>query len=155
MVQAQATKRGCDQVVWLDAVEHRWIEWVGEMNLFFVFGTGDEAKLVTPPLTGSILPGVIRDSLLTLALDLGYLTGERPVSVEEWRSRTSRGSITEAFACGTAATITPIGSVKSDRGSWTVGNGDPGPVTMRLRDALLAIQRGVAVDTHDWMHEIG
>ena len=149
--QAQATKMGCDQVVWLDAVERRWIEEMGGMNLCFVFGEGDSAHIVTSELTGTILPGVTRDSLLTLARELSYTAEERRISTDEWEKKVDSGELTEAFACGTAAVITPIGHVKHANGEFTVGNGEPGPVSMRLREALTSIQRGARPDTHGWM----
>jgi branched-chain amino acid aminotransferase len=157
VAQAQAAEKGCDQVVWLDAVEHRWVEEMGGMNLYFVYGrdgSGAGPRLVTPALTGALLPGVTRDSLLTLAGDLGYGAEENRISTDEWRAGNADGSITEVFACGTAAVITPVGSVKANSGEWTVGDGEPGPVTMRLRQALLDIQLGEAPDTHGWMHKI-
>jgi branched-chain amino acid aminotransferase len=157
VAQAQAAEKGCDQVVWLDAVEHRWVEEMGGMNLYFVYGregSGDMPRLVTPALTGALLQGVTRDSLLTLAGDLGYRAEEGRVSTDEWRAGNADGSITEVFACGTAAVITPVGSVKAESGEWLVGDGEPGPVTMRLRRALLDIQLGEAPDRHGWMHKI-
>jgi branched-chain amino acid aminotransferase len=154
IAQAQAAGQGCDQVVWLDAVERRWIEEMGGMNLYFVFGEGDDARIVTPELSGSLLPGITRDSLLRLAADLGHATEETRISVDDWRGGNADGTLTEVFACGTAAVITPVGSVKSTRADWTVGTGEPGPVTMRLRKALLDIQTGKAPDTHGWMHTI-
>jgi len=154
VAQAQAVERGCDQVVWLDAVERRWVEEMGGMNLFFVFGSGADAKVVTPELSGSLLPGVTRDSLLTLAADLGYGVAERRISTEEWQKKTESGELTEVFACGTAAVITPIGSARHADGEFTMGTGRPGPVTMRLRGALTEIQRGVAADLHGWMRRL-
>jgi branched-chain amino acid aminotransferase len=154
VAQAQAAAQGCDQVVWLDAVERRWIEEMGGMNLYFVFGEGENAKVVTPELSGSLLPGITRDSLLSIAGDLGYATEERKISTDEWRDGNADGTLTEVFACGTAAVITPVGSVKSARGDWQVGDGKPGPVTMRLRETLLALQTGQREDTHGWMHPI-
>jgi branched-chain amino acid aminotransferase len=154
LAQASAAQQGCDQVVWLDAVEHRWVEEMGGMNLCFVYGSGGDARVVTPRLTGTLLPGVTRDSLLTLAKDLGYGTEESVISTDDWREGNASGEITEVFACGTAAVITPIGAVKSTHGEWTVGDGEPGPVTMQLRTALLDIQRGTGADQHGWMHRI-
>jgi branched-chain amino acid aminotransferase len=152
LAQAQAAQQGCDQVVWLDSQEHRWVEEMGGMNLCFVFGRGDGARVMTPALTGTLLPGVTRDSLLTLGRDLGYQTEEGRINVDEWRSGCEDGSLTEVFACGTAAVITPVGAVKSALGSWTVGDGGPGEVTMRLRQALVDVQRGVAPDPHEWLY---
>lgn len=155
VAQAEAAQHGCDQVVWLDAVERRWIEEMGGMNLYFVLGHGDSARLVTPELTGSLLPGITRSSLLTVAADLGIRAEEGRISVDEWREGCASGEITEVFACGTAAVITPVGEVKSrTSGSWSVGQGGTGPVTTRLRQALLDIQTGAAPDTHNWLHTI-
>lgn len=122
------------------------------MNLFFVFGEGGDARLLTPALTGTLLPGITRDSLLVLGRELGFATEEGRISVEEWRAGCADGSVSEVFACGTAAVITPVGAVKSARGSWIVGDGGPGKVSMRLRQALVDIQRGAAPDPHGWLH---
>jgi branched-chain amino acid aminotransferase len=154
LAQAQAAEQGCDQVVWLDSVEHRWVEEMGGMNLCFVFGSGPRARLMTPALTGTLLPGVTRDSILTLARDLGYEAEEGKISTDEWRAGCADGTLTEVFACGTAAVITPVGSVKSARGSWTVGDGKPGEISMRLRRSLVEIQRGIAPDSHGWLHPV-
>jgi branched-chain amino acid aminotransferase len=155
VAQAYATAQGCDQVVWLDAAEHRWVEEMGGMNLYFVYGSGPSARIVTPALTGTLLPGITRDSLLTLAADLGYSAEEGKISTDEWREANESGAITEVFACGTAAVITPVGSVDSAAGGWTIGDGNPGPISMRLREHLLAIQTGRAPDPHGWMHKLG
>ena len=154
VAQAEAAAQGCDQVVYLDAIERRWIEELGGMNLYFVFGEGENARVVTPELSGSLLAGITRDSLLSIAADLGYATEERKISADEWREGNADGALTEVFACGTAAVITPVGSVKSARGNWTVGAGEPGPVTLKLRETLLALQTGRREDTHGWMHSI-
>jgi branched-chain amino acid aminotransferase len=154
VAQAHATAQGCDQVVWLDAAEHRWVEEMGGMNLYFVYGSGSSARIVTPALTGTLLPGVTRDSLLTLAGDLGYAAEEGKISTYECREGNASGAITEVFACGTAAVITPVGSVDSVTGSWTIGDGTPGPVSMQLREHLLGIQTGREADTHGWMHKL-
>jgi branched-chain amino acid aminotransferase len=155
VAQAQAVERGCDQVVWLDAVERRWVEEMGGMNIFFVFGSGADARLVTPELTGSLLPGVTRSSLLELAGRLGYGVEERRVSTDEWEKKAASGELTEVFACGTAAVITPVGSVKHADGEFTMSGGEPGPVTLRLRDELTAIQHGTAPDPAGWMVKLG
>jgi branched-chain amino acid aminotransferase len=154
VAQLQALDNGCDQVVWLDAVEHRWVEELGGMNLFFVYGSGPGARVVTPGRTGTLLPGIIRDSLLTLAPDLGIPASEGKISVEDWQSGCESGEITEVFACGTAAVITPVGAVRGSSGGWTVGDGTPGPVTMRLREELVGIQYGHLADPHGWIHKI-
>src|SRR3954469_802976 len=155
VAQAQATARGCDQVVWLDAAERRWVEEMGGMNLYFVYGSGPSARIVTPELTGTLLPGVTRDSLLTLAADLGYEVTERKFSVEEWRQGVAEGTATQTFACGAAAVITPVGEVKARTGDFVVGDGTPGPISMELRSSLLDIQHGRVPDTHGWLHRVG
>jgi branched-chain amino acid aminotransferase len=155
IAQAEAAEHGCDQVVWLDANEHRWIEEMGGMNLYFVFGSGDNARLMTPSLTGSLLPGITRDSLLRLGADLGYQVEEGRISVEEWQQANESGALTEVFACGTAAVITPVGHVKSRNGNWTVGDGSAGPITSRLRQSLLDIQTGAAPDPYGWLERVG
>lgn len=152
--QAQAVEHGCAQVAYLDAAEHRWVEEMGGMNLFFVYGSGDSVEVVTPELSGSILPGITRESLLVLAKEFGCQVTERRISAEEWLTGAATGVISEVFACGTAAVITPVGTVKHSQGEVVVGGGEPGPVTMRLRDQLTAIQRGTAPDTHSWMHTL-
>lgn len=154
VAQAQAVEKGCDQVVWLDAVERRWVEEMGGMNLFFVFGSGDNVRVVTPELTGSLLPGVTRDSLVKLSADLGYSIEERRISTEEWEKKVESGELTEVFACGTAAVITPVGRVKHAEGEFTIGNGEPGTVTMRLRERLTDIQEGTVADPHGWMRRL-
>jgi branched-chain amino acid aminotransferase len=151
LAQAQAAANGCDQVVWLDAVERRFIEEMGGMNLFFVFGSGGSARLVTPELTGTLLPGITRDSLLQLATDAGFAVEERKIDVEEWHKKAAAGEITEVFACGTAAVITPVSSVRHADGDFTIADGEPGEVTMALRDTLTGIHRGTFADTHGWM----
>lgn len=155
IAQAEAAQHGCDQVVWLDAVERRWIEEMGGMNLYFVLGSGDSARIVTPELTGSLLPGITRASLLQVASDHGIRAEEGRISVEEWRAGCESGEITEVFACGTAAVITPVGEVKTrENGAWAVGGATSGPVTLALRQALLDIQTGQAPDRHNWLHAI-
>ena len=110
---------------------------------------------MTTELTGSLLPGITRSSLLTVAEDLGIRAQEGRITVDEWREGCASGEITEVFACGTAAVITPVGEVKSrTSGSWSVAEGGTGPVTTRLRQALLDIQTGEAPDTHSWLHTI-
>ncbi|MEU9010666.1 branched-chain amino acid aminotransferase [Streptomyces sp. NPDC048479] len=151
LAQAEAAEKGCDQVAYLDAVEHKWVEELGGMNLYFVYGN----RIVTPELTGSLLAGITRDSLLQLAKDLGYESEEGRISVDQWMADTENGTLTEVFACGTAAVITPVGLVKSASGDWKQSGGQPGEVTLRLRKALLDIQTGKAEDVHGWTHQVG
>jgi branched-chain amino acid aminotransferase len=153
--QLQAIAHGCDQVVWLDAAERQWVEEMGGMNLFFVHGAGSGVRIMTPAATGTILAGITRDSLLTLAPDLGIPAFEGAVSVAQWHEGCESGAISEVFACGTAAVVTPVGEVRSAAGSWKVGRGEPGPVTSRLREQLLGIQFGQVPDPHGWVHKIG
>src|SRR6202167_4372561 len=151
--QQQAVDRGCDQVVWLDAAEHRWVEEMGGMNLFFVradpssdSGSGPSSDpgtaplITTPPLTGTLLPGITRDSLLRLAPDLGVTARQERISIEQWQAQCASGELTEVFACGTAAVITPVGRVRSESAEWVICHGEPGRVTMRLREELIGIQ---------------
>jgi branched-chain amino acid aminotransferase len=152
--QQQAVDQGCDQVVWLDAAEHLMVEEMGGMNLYFVHGSGPSATIMTPALTGSLLPGITRDSLLTLAPTLGIAATEGRVSVPEWRAGCASGSLTEVFACGTAAVITPVGAVDGASGGWTIGSGEPGPVTMRLRSELIGIQYGHRPDPFGWVYKV-
>ena len=151
LAQAEATRHGCDQVVFLDAVEQKWVEELGGMNIFFVF---DDGSMVTPPLGGTILPGITRSSLLTLAKDKGIKVREDRYSIDQWRTDSRSGRLREAFACGTAAVVTPIGTVRSKDGEFKIGNGGPGTQTEDLKSALVGIQRGHAADTYGWIHKV-
>lgn len=151
VAQQEAIANGCEQVCFLDAVERRWVEELGGMNLFFVYQDG---SLVTPPLSGTILGGVTRESVMALAAEKGHKVDERPLSIDEWREGVTSGRITEVFACGTAAVLTPLGSLRWHDGELTIGSGEPGPVTSELRKALLDIQYGLSPDVHGWMHPI-
>jgi branched-chain amino acid aminotransferase len=156
VAQRQAVEQGCDQVVWLDAAEHRWVEEMGGMNLFFVYAGDDSGQpyITTPPLTGTLLPGITRDSLLRLAPELGIKTVEDRISIDAWQAQCASGELTEVFACGTAAVITPVGRVKGASAQWAVADGQPGPVTMRLREELVAIQYGHGPDPFGWVHKV-
>jgi branched-chain amino acid aminotransferase len=149
--QADAMEHGCDQVVYLDAVERKYVDELGGMNVFFVL---DDGSLVTPPLGGTILPGITRDSIIKLAELAGRKVEERMISIDEWREGSESGAIREAFACGTAAVITPIGTVKSPDFEFTVADGGHGEVTMGLRKQLVDIQRGRAEDPFGWVHRV-
>ena len=148
---AEAAKHGCDQVVFLDAAEHKWLEELGGMNVFLVFNDG---SIQTPPLSGTILPGITRDSVMTLARSEGLTVREQPYSIDQWRDDANSGRLTEAFACGTAAVVTPIGRVASPHGEFKIGAGGPGQITMRLKQRLVDIQRGDAPDPHKWVYTI-
>ena len=148
--QQEASDAGCDQVAFLDPVEQRWVEELGGMNLWFVHADG---HVVTPELSGSILEGVTRDSVLTIAADLGLKVEERRVAASEWREGVASGEITEVFACGTAAVITPIGTLRWNGGE--VGHGDViGEVTTAIRSRLLDLQYGRAEDPYGWLHQV-
>ena len=145
---AEAFAKGHDQVLFLDAAEHKWIEELGGMNLFFVMADG---RIVTPPLTGTILPGVTRDSLLQLAAEEGLKVSEEPYSLDQWQADAASGALLEAFACGTAAVVTPVGKVAGRDREFTIGSGGPGQLTQKLRSRLVSIQRGEAPDPHGWV----
>jgi branched-chain amino acid aminotransferase len=152
--QRQARENGCDQVAWLDAAEHRWVEELGGMNLFFVYRDGDDARITTPKLTGTLLPGVTRSSLLAVAGALGIKTTEEQISVAQWRERCLAGELTEVFACGTAAVVAPVGTVKGASTEWAIGDGTAWPVTARLREELMGIQYGYRPDSFGWLHKV-
>lgn len=151
VAQAEAIREGCDQVVFLDAAERRWVEELGGMNLFFVF---DDGSITTPPL-GTILPGITRESILTLAREQGIAVREAPYAIDQWKADAQSGKLVETFACGTAAVVTPVGKVKGRDGEFTIGSGGPGQVTQALKAKLTAIQRGEAPDAHGWVHRFG
>jgi len=148
--QAEAIERGCDQVVFLDAVERRYVEELGGMNIFFVF---DDGSLITPPL-GTILPGITRDSIIAMAKAAGMPVREELYTFEQWRADAASGRLKEAFACGTAAVISPIGKVCSASGDFTINGGVAGKVAMGLRKQLVDIQYGHAADTHNWIRKV-
>ena len=127
---------------------------MGGMNLYFVKGKGADATVVTPKLTGTLLPGITRDSILSVAKDLGYKTEEVMLSIDDWRDGVASGEISEIFACGTAAVVSPVGVAKSTMGTWVTGDGQPGVITMQIRNHLLAIQHGTTADTHKWTHKV-
>ncbi len=153
VAQQEAIDNGCDQVVFLDAVERRWVEELGGMNLYFVH---DDGTIVTPELSGTILEGITRDSIIELSGKLGHEVVERKFSIDEWRDGVSSGRITEVFACGTAAVVTPVGTLKWRGGEVTTGEGEDaiGPVTKQVRQNLVDIQYGRTEDTFGWMHKV-
>jgi branched-chain amino acid aminotransferase len=148
--QAEAIAHGCDQVVFLDAIERRYVEELGGMNVFFVF---EDGSLSTPPL-GTILPGITRDSIITLARDAGRTVREETYTIQQWRADSASGRLKEAFACGTAAVISPIGQVRSASGDFSINGGVAGPVAMGLRKQLVDIQYGRAPDPHSWIRTV-
>lgn len=151
VAQQEAEANGCSQVGFVDAVEHRYVEELGGMNLFVVT---DDGRIITPALTDTILEGVTRTAILQLATDAGLVAEERRLALDELVEGIDRGTFTEVFACGTAAIITPVGSLKDAEGQHTVGDGEPGETTLALRQRLTDIQYGKADDIHGWMHRI-
>jgi branched-chain amino acid aminotransferase len=129
VAQQEATEQGCDQVVFLDAQQGRYVEELGGMNLYFVYADGH----VVTPETGTILEGITRSSIIELAGKLGHAVEERKISIDEWREGVSSGEITEIFACGTAAVVTPVGSLKWEGGETPSATAD---------------------DTFGWMHRV-
>jgi branched-chain amino acid aminotransferase len=148
--QAEAIDHGCDQVVFLDAVERRYVEELGGMNVFFVF---EDGSLSTPPL-GTILPGITRDSIIALMKDSGTRVREEPYTIDQWRKDAASGKLKEAFACGTAAVISPIGKVCSASGDFLITGGAAGSVAMGLRKTLIDIQYGRTNDPHNWIRKV-
>lgn len=150
VAQQEAVRNGCDQVVFLDAAERRWVEELGAMNMFFVF---DDGSIRTPPL-GTILPGITRASILTLARDRGMVVEEMPYDIDSWKADAANRRLAEAFACGTAAVVAPVGELHWTGGRQLIGGGVEGPVTTALRDELTGIQRGRQEDRHGWRYPI-
>lgn len=151
VAQQEAMDHGCDQVVFVDAVEHRWVDELAGSNIFFVL---DDGTLVTPELSGAILPGVTRSSVIELARGEGRDVQERGVGIEEWRDGARSGRIAEAFSAGTAAVITPIGTLKWAGGEVTAGDGTAGPTTTALRRTLMDLQYGRGPDPYGWRRKV-
>jgi branched-chain amino acid aminotransferase len=147
----EAAERGCEQVCFLDAIEQTWVEELGGMNVYFVRADG---TLVTPETSGTILEGVTRSSILQLGKELGLNIEERRVSIDEWRDGVASGEITEVFACGTAAVITPVGRLVWEDGEVGDVTAPTGPVTSQIRSRLVDVQYGRAEDTHGWMRRL-
>ncbi|MEW6594523.1 MAG: branched-chain amino acid aminotransferase [Thermodesulfobacteriota bacterium] len=146
----EAKKKGFTQVLWLDACERRYVEEVGTMNIFFVM----DDEVVTPPLGGSILPGITRDSVLRLLRDWGHRVVERPVAIEEVVATSASGSLKEAFGTGTAAVISPVGALHYKGQDCLINNGETGSLSRRLFDELQAIQYGRARDPYGWVETL-
>ncbi len=151
VAQQEASAHGCEQVCFLDGIEHEWVEELGGMNLYFVL---DDGSIVTPSLNGSILDGVTRMSVLQIATDLGHEVREERVSVTSWREGVASGRVREVFACGTAAVVTPVGRLMEPGAEHVSGDGETGAVTTAIRTALLDVQYGRSEDVHGWMHRL-
>ncbi len=151
VAQQEATAQGCDQVVFLDVAEGKYVEELGGMNMYFVYADG---HIVTPE-TGTILEGITRSAIIELAQKKGHKVEERKFSIDEWREGVASGDITEVFACGTAAVITPVGTLKWDGGSVSGPATDAaGPLTLEIRQDLVDIQYGRTDDAFGWMHRV-
>jgi branched-chain amino acid aminotransferase len=142
---------GYQQVLWLDAVERRYVEEVGAMNMAFVY---EGKHIATPALSGSILPGITRSSVLGLAPDLGYTVSEERIEADQVMADLRAGRITEAFGMGTAAVIAPVGKLGNEDESLIINDNQPGPVARRLYDALTSIQYGTAPDPYGWTYTV-
>ena len=148
--QQKAKKLGYTQVLWLDAIEHRWIEEVGTMNIFFRIND----VLITPPLHGTILPGITRDSVITIAKDWGVKVEERPISIEEVIEAALSGELQEAFGSGTAAVISPVGLLSYKGREVTINDNKTGEFSQKVYDYLTRLQRGYEEDKFGWVERI-
>ncbi len=146
----RAEKKGYSQVLWLDGVERKYIEEVGAMNVMFKIGD----EIVTPKLTGSILPGITRKSCIEVLKNQGYTVNERLLSLEELEKAMEDGTLEEAWGCGTAAVVSPIGELCYKDKKCIINNGKIGKVTQELYDTLTGIQWGTMPDTYGWTYEI-
>jgi len=144
--QVEAHDKGYTQVLWLDAVERRFVEEVGTMNIVFKF----KDELVTPPLGGTILPGITRDSVLTMARDMGIKVSERPVTIGEVVDKAKSGELEEVFGVGTAAVISPVGRLGYRGQDLTIRGGEAGPLAQELFQKLTDLQSGRGPDPYGW-----
>ena len=145
--QKKAEEMGCSQVLWLDGIEHKYIDEVGAMNVFFVI----DGKIVTPSLAeGSILPGVTRASCIELLRDMGYVVEERKLSIDEVENAHRNGTLNEAFGTGTAAVVSPMGLLDNGKEKMVINNQEIGPVAQKLYDTLTGIQWGKVEDKYGW-----
>ncbi|MHA1820891.1 MAG: branched-chain amino acid aminotransferase [Promethearchaeota archaeon] len=146
----EAKAKGYTQVLWLDAKEHKYVEEVGTMNMFFVL----DDEIVTSPLTGSILPGVTRDSVMQILKDKGYKVTERKVSIDEVIEDSNSGKLKEAFGTGTAAVITPVGALNYKGKDYIINDKKVGKLTQELYDYLTGIQYGKIEDKYGWIVKV-
>lgn len=146
----KAQEDGYTQVLWLDAIENKYIEEVGTMNIHFLI----DDTVVTPKLTGSVLAGVTRKSVLTLSEEWGYKAEERKISIDEVFEASANGSLKEVFGSGTAAVISPVGLIQHDGKTINIGNGRIGDFAQRLFNEITGIQYGKIEDRHGWVHSV-
>ena len=151
MVGEEASAKGYSQVLWLDAIEGRYVEEVGAMNICFVY---EGKRIATPALTGSILPGITRDSVIALGRDLGYEVSEEMIDVNEMLADIKSGKITEVFGCGTAAVIAPVGKFGYKDEEFVIHDNEVGPVARHLFKELTDLQYGRTRDRFNWTHTI-
>lgn len=149
--EAEANAHGCGQVLWLDSATRSWIEEGGTMNFFCITA---ENQLVTPDLNGNILPGITRDSILHLAHEHGLTPVERPLALAEVLTGSGDGQIVEAFACGTAAVVSPVVGIRTSEVSVPIGDGSPGRLTSAIRAHLTGIQYGTVPDSSGWLERV-
>jgi branched-chain amino acid aminotransferase len=150
MAAVEAQAQGFTQVLWLDALERKYIEEVGTMNIFFLIGD----ELITPPLSGSILPGITRDSVLRLTKDWGLKVSEKRISIDDVLAANENGTLQEIFGTGTAAVISPVGELNYKGVTCTINNGKTGELAQKLFDEIQAIQNGYKADSYDWVNEV-
>jgi branched-chain amino acid aminotransferase len=146
----EAAKEGFTQVLWLDDQERKYVEEVGTMNIMFKIGD----EIITSPLTGSILPGITRDSVLQLLRHKGMKVSERQISIDEIIQAIENGTLQESFGTGTAAVVTPVGSLHYKGKSYTINNFKVGKLTQQLYDELTAIQYGEVKDELNWIEKV-
>jgi len=151
LASEKAKEHGCTQVLWLDACERKYVEEVGTSNIFFQLGD----TLITPPLSGSILGGITRNSVIKLAQNWGIAVEERPISIDEVVEASQDGTLKESFATGTAAVISPVGELVYNDTPYPLNEGKTGPLSLRLFEELQAIQYGRAVDPFGWTVKVG
>ena len=147
----KAHEKGCTQVLWLDARERKYVEEVGTMNMFFVI----EDEVITAPLTGSILPGITRDSVIHMVKDWGMKVSERSLSIDEVIAAAKNGRLQEAFGTGTATVISPVGQIIYKDEEYVVAGGDMGELSQRLYSEIVAIQYAQNEDPYGWRERIG
>lgn len=150
LASTQAKEKGYSQVLWLDAIERKYVEEVGAMNIFFRFND----EVATPELSGSILPGITRKSIIQMLKDEGYNVAERPVSIDEVFERAEKGELLEVFGTGTAAVVAPVGSLNWHDKTIEVNNNKTGELTLKMFKELTGIQSGKKEDKYGWSHKV-